>query len=337
MRSSISERLSARLSARMPAWGLRLLLGATLLVFSEIVWWSNNPTSYAWDEWAALVAIYLALAALMLDLLVRFHVGDVLGLLVVAGLYGLLNGSLIAHSAFTSLPLSLVSRPLGLHTLGGGLLAMLLLGWLLDGRGLIGWRALALSVVGLLAGIWVRWFPLLETNGFPLPSLETVLALTGIGLAVVGALLLVTRRFSVQHVADVQLRPWEWVPVIGVLAVAFLVAASRQIIGGLDGAVMGLLLGYLIILLFFQRGQYRVSLLARLAPPRPAGPAAVVVYAAALLLPVILGYQVPGDSPDGLPLQAITAALVAFGVAWLPGVSLAVGLRAYIRLMREEG
>ncbi len=325
------------ISKRLPVWGLRLLLGAALLVFSEVVWWSNNPTGYQWWEWPALAALYLALASLMLDLVVRFRVGDILGLLVVAGIYGLLNGSLISHSAFTALPLSLVSRPLGLHTLGGGLLALLLLGWLLDGRGLVWWRVIALAGVGLLAGIWVRWFPLLETNRFPLPPLETALALVGGGLLVLGMLLLVVRRVSVRQEGVFLLCWWEWALVLIVLAAAFLVAASRQIIGGLDGAVMGLLLGYLIVLLFFQRGRYRVSLLDRLMPLRPAGPATGVVYAAALLLPMILGYGVPGDSPDGLPLQALTAALVAFGVAWLPGVSLAVGLRAYIRLMREEG
>ena len=127
---------------RLGVWSLRGLLAALLLVCSQVLSWSNNPPAYNPGEWVILAGLYLVLAALMLDLLARFGVTDVLGLLVVAGLFGLLDASLISHSAFNNLPLSLVSRPMGLHTLGGGVLGLVLWLWLLDGRGLRPGRAL---------------------------------------------------------------------------------------------------------------------------------------------------------------------------------------------------
>jgi hypothetical protein len=322
---------------RVTVWGLRLLLGAALAFFSEIVWWSNDPLTYDVREWLVLAAIYTALAGLMLDFMARFRVGDGLGLLVVAGVYGLLNGSLIAHSAFTHLPISLVSRPLGLHTLGGGLLALLFLGWLLDGRGPVWWRVVALVVIGLLWGIWVHWFPLLDTNRFVVPSLGTALALVAGGLAVLGLLLVVMRGRSVESVEAFRLGWWEWIIVGGVLGAAFLFGAAVGAIGRQDGTILGALFGYLIVLLYFQRGQRRESLLRRVLSVRPIGLAGYAVYAVAMMLPAVVGYTLPGESPDGLPMQALTAAFTAFGVVWLPGVSLAMGLRTYARLLREEG
>ena len=161
---------------------------------------------------------------------------------------------------------------------------------------------------------------------------------SGGGAAVLGGLLMMVRRGgAMADESACRLAWWEWIPVGGALSAAFVIGAAKGAIGGLDGAILGALLGYLIILLFFQRGQGREAVLRRLTPPRPMGLVSYGVYAALLVLPAAVGYHLPGESPEGPPLQALTAALLAFGIVWLPGVSLAVGLRAYTRLLREEG
>ena len=320
-------------------WSLRGLLAALLLVCSEVLWWSNNPSAYTPGEWVLLAGLYLALAALLLDLLARFAVTDVLGLLVVAGLYGLLNGALIAHSAFGNLPLSLVSRPLGLHTLGGGIVGLGLWLWLLDGRGLRPGRALICAAIGLLWGVWVRWFPLLPSNGYPLPALPDVLAMAALGFILIGLLVWIIARLApaLPDEHALQLSWGGWIVVIGTLLAAFLIGASRGAIQGIDGAVLGLLAGYLIALLVFMRGTRGTPLLRRIVSPRPASLPSYFVYAVLLIVPAALGYSLPGAGPDGPPLQWLTAALTGFGIAWLPGVSLAIGLRTYTRLFRQAG
>ena len=79
---------------RLSGWGTRLSFGALLLIFSEWIVW-QTPTDFGPVEWAALAVIYLALAAIMLDLIARLNVNDVFGLLLVAGLYGLAVGWLV--------------------------------------------------------------------------------------------------------------------------------------------------------------------------------------------------------------------------------------------------
>jgi hypothetical protein len=116
-----------------------------------------------------------------------------------------------------------------------------------------------------------------------------------------------------------------------------LIGAARGAIQITDGAVLGLLAGYMVALLVFMRGGRGTPVLRRIIPPRPVRLPIYLVYAALLIVPAALGYSLPGAGPDGPPLQWITAALTGFGIAWLPGVSLAIGLRAYIRLFRQAG
>ncbi len=326
---------------RVTIWATRALVGLALLYCSEVLGWSSDPLALTAGAWAARGLITLVIAALVLDLMARFGVGELFGLLVLAGLYGLLNGALITGSAFSALPLSLLTRPLGLHTLGGGLLALLLLAWLLDGRGFVAWRAAMLAGVGVLWGVWVRWYPLLPANDFPVPGLATALALAAGGIAVLGLLLAGTLRLYRQRplVLETALRltAWEWGAVLAVLFLAYAGEAGAGRIRPTDGALLGLLVGYLILLLAFLRGQAARPFVRRLDPPRPVSVAVFALYAALLVLPAAAGYALPGSGPDGLPLRALTTGLTLFGLVWLPGVSLGLGFRTYIRLFRQGG
>ncbi len=322
---------------RLSVWGVRLLTGMTLLYCSEIVWWSNNPTEYELPAWIALVVLYVAFGALVLDLLVRFKIGELYGLLLVVGMYGLLNGALVSHSAFTNLPLSLVSRPLGLHTLGGGVVAVVGLAWAFDGRGITCERAVGVVVVGFFSGIWVRWYPLLPANEFPSADLPLVLAMAAGGLVILAGVGTLVGRMSLPDSDTLRLNRAEWIIVLGVLLLAFRSGSASGAISITDGAILGLLVGYMVIVLYFVQGQSRQSFVERLIPARTLNRWDCALLGTAFVAPIFVGYSLPGHGAEGMPLQALTASLTIFGAVWLPGVSLGVGLRSYIQLFREQG
>lgn len=315
-------------------WGWRLLLAAVLLVFTEFLWQGAGGAARDAAAWLMLAVIYVALGAVLIDLLARFRVGDLPGVLPVAGIYGLLYGILITpQTAFARMPISLVTRPLGLYTLGSGCLALVLLYWLVDGRGFARWRAAALLVLGLSWGVWARRFP--QLSGGSAPPLDTLLLQALIGMIVIGVLLRLAGRGTVQDASALRLRRWEWPFVGGVLAAAFLAGPSRGVLSTEANAALGALLGYLIGVLYFQRGLWSRPLLSRLLPPQPVTLQTYTLYTAALVLPAALGYLLPGGGPADVAMQALTAIFTAFGVVWLPGTSLALGLRAYVRLYRR--
>ncbi|NPV67805.1 MAG: hypothetical protein HPY64_11715 [Anaerolineae bacterium] len=321
--------------AWLTAWGMRLLAGLTLLVFSELVWLSHDLLAVEAGTWATLAALYLLLGALVVDLLARFRVGELFGWLAVAGLYGLLQGALVTATAFQSLPFSLVTRPLGLHTLGSGMLGLAFVYWQLRG----GWtarRAVLLAAGGLAWGVWVRWSPLLPAGSFPVPAFPLAAAVAGGGLAVLGGLARLVRRLDVQP-ADYCLHPWEWLLVAAGLLAAFWRAAGLAEIGIAEAAILGGLAGYLLVLLFLLRGEARVPFLERALPKQGGGGQVLVLAVVIWLAAGWLGYALPGAGPDGLPLRALTTGLTLFGILWLPALSVALGLRIFTRLFREGG
>ncbi len=76
---------------------LRLLLAALLAFGSEIGVWTM-PTTRSPLDWALLVIGYVALSALLLEIAARYRLRDIFGLMMLAGLYGMLNGLILTHS-----------------------------------------------------------------------------------------------------------------------------------------------------------------------------------------------------------------------------------------------
>ncbi|MBN1965552.1 MAG: hypothetical protein JW910_12960 [Anaerolineae bacterium] len=318
------------------AWAQRALAGAALLLCSEVIWWSHDPAHYSPTQWIGLALLYLVFGALALDLLARFGVSDWRGALPVAGVYGLLHGALIGGD-FAAVQFSMVTRPLGLHTLGGGVLGLLLAFWLLDGRGFLWWRAAILAWIGLAAGMWIRRFPLLESTPFAPPALAAVALYLAVGLLLLGGLRWLVRLAATRRMVSLRLHNWELGVLTAILVVAFFSSGGQGAITSLGGAVLGLLLGYLVVVLYFQRDTRRAVLVDRLRPPASPAWVAYAVYALALLLPVIFGYSLPGEAADDLVLQVMLAVFTVFSVTWLPALSIWLGFRAYVRLFREEG
>jgi hypothetical protein len=299
-------------------WLLRGFVAALFLLVSEILLW-NRPGERELLDWLLLVVAYLALAALILDLALRYRIHDLFSLLALAGFYSLLNGLLInPQSALADVPRTWVTRVLGAHTLLG--LGVLLL--LIRPRYLLP----AGAVVGLLWGIWLRWLPSLSNivnEAVPLPLMLMTAALL---LAIVLTLWWLAAR-DAPLLDEAQLRPAEWGLLLVVLVV--LIVLRMEFIDTISLLVLPVLMGYCLLLLWFQRRESGATLFDhRLRFDPQSLPAAGL-----LLLAAALGYSLALGEAISPVLAGVFA---AFGLVWLPTASLVLGVRAYRKLGRQR-
>ena len=217
-------------SERWAVWRVRIIFAAILAVFSEWVVW-QQPLHFSAAQWLGWAVLYVALSALTLDLLVRFRANEPLSLLLLAGVYGLLDATLISHITTRDLPVSLIVRPLAAQPLAFlGALGVLRL---LLGEQRVRWGGVFIAALGGLAwGIWVRWLP--HVSDDPLPAADAPTATVALGMATL-ALVVLSRIASPRaprRRSDWLLGELEWWAVGAVLVVA-LGAGMRQ--GALSG------------------------------------------------------------------------------------------------------
>ncbi|MBN1202051.1 MAG: hypothetical protein JXJ20_09365 [Anaerolineae bacterium] len=321
---------------RLTGWGARLSFGALLLVFSEWVVW-QTPTEYDLLEWGALAAIYLALAAVMLDLIARFNASDIFSLLLVAGIYGLINATLISHITTRDLPLSLIMRPLSAQPLAflGALAAFQVLA---SGRATGPFDFVIALGVGLVWGVWVRWFPVTSEESIPTVDIGPALLALLIGLLACALIRYLVPRAAIYRREDWQLLPAEWWIVGGVLAFTAVIGNYQGYITNAGLALAGLLAGFMVITLYTTLPMRRDAFyLASVTPPRRPNPAAWLILIIPFLLAGWIGYSLPGSGDQSPQSDLLFGALMGFGIVWLPAVSTVIGVRAFIQLAREEG
>lgn len=321
---------------RLHGWRVRLIFGALLLVFSELVIW-QTPTQFDALEWAGLALLYLALAAAALDLIERVHAHDVFSLLLIAGLYGLANATLISHITTRDLPISLLVRPLAAQPLAflGAVAALRLL---LSGRPSGPLQFLAALAAGALWGIWVRWLPVVSDEPVPAVDLDTALAVTGIGLGACALLSLLLRPGAPGTAHGWRLGPVEWAIVLAVVLAALALGLSGGAIdrGGV-GIVVALMVFMAVIVQVTLAMRPRRSLLDAITPPRAPNLPAWLVLVVPFLLAGWVGYSLPGSGDNSAQSDLLFGMLTGFGLVWLPGVSMVVGVRAFIQIAREGG
>jgi hypothetical protein len=312
----------------MSGWILRALLAGLLLFASEILLWTNPP-GRAPQDWALLIPGYLALASLLLDFAARYRVRDVYGLLALAGVYGLLNGLLLnPQTALADVPLTWATRVMGAHTLVDfGMLALLLS--LNHPRRLRLWIAAAL--VGLLWGIWVRWLPTFTDIAAEIIPLSTFLLTAAIALLPMIVLAGVAARHVVEP-TSLKLRLIEWPLVIGVLIVLYVLHQPE--IDRLSLIVLGVLAGFCWLLLWFQKRESGATLLDSALPLPTSAPAMLLICGVIALAAGALGYYL--EFAETGPLDAMISLFAAFGLVWLPTVSLVLGVRAYRKMGRTQ-
>lgn len=328
--------LPRRSDTFMSRWLVRLLLAILLLFGSEILTWLH-PQLRSPLEWALLFVGNLALATILLDFVARYRVVDLFGLLTLAGIYALLSALVINPVyAFAELPRTLFTRTMGAQAL----LAAEMLGLFLvltDGRGRAQ-RALLIGcmIVGLAWGLWVRWWP--EDEGYPAVSLIMMLAFGVGGLSLILAVLRLVGGRSLDLVPDdmcLSLQSWG---VILLILIALLVLRFLQNALDPGGVILVALLLVLCWAIIWFRGRVRGASLLDGRLPMNILPLQAYVLSASLFLGIaIIAYLLPQIRVGEVDqLTLIGLGFTAYGLAWLPTVSLVLGVRGYLRQISQR-
>jgi hypothetical protein len=302
-------------------WLTRISAAAALLFGSEVVLW-NDPASRTVLDWVLLVFGYVAVSAVVLDLGVRYRVRDIFGLLVLAGVYGLLNGALLnPQTALLEVPRTLVTRVLGGHTLLGlGVLGLLLT----LNRTHSHPRWIAVGVIGLLWGVWVRWLPTLaDTVTTDVPLL--VMLVYGLAGVMVFTMLVPRVNTPAQRLTIV-----EW-GIVGAIQALLFVRNTLPTVDAFALIVVGVLAAFCVLLLWFQKRDRGAMLFDSVIGSTWM---VVLTLGGVFLATGVVGYLLPLGSVPEL-LTPYVALFTAFGVVWLPSVSLVLGVRAYRKLTRQ--
>lgn len=312
-------------------WQPRLLLAAALLFGSEVLAWTN-PAGRTVVEWALLVPGYVAVSALLLDWLVRYRLRDIFGLLVLTGIYSLLWAVVLnPESALEDVPRTLFTRVMGAQALIAAEMMGLFL--ILSGGGWVRRLVTGAVIVGLAWGIWVRGWPV--EAGYAAVPLETMLVYGAGGVGLLALVVYGLRRGDGQAgmaIERLRLTPMGWLVVALTLGIS---GGGRWLSGTVDGTgaiLCGLLAALCWAILWFRGRKKGNTLLDGRLPVRglPVGQAvgAVLIFGAA----AIVGYQVPMVAIGGLqPHRLIGLGFTAYGLAWLPTVSLILGVQGYLR------
>ena len=323
---------SSRISLRTltPAWRLRTLLATALLFGSQILLWTD-PTHLAIFDWMVLVVGYFALAGMLLDLAVRFRVRNLFGLLALAGIYGLLNGLLLnPDTALADMPRTLFTRVMGAHSFAGLLMLSLFLQLVTARKVSLPIGLIASGVIGFGWGTWARWSPTLLRPEAGDTALIAMLIAAASSAAIFAALLRL--RGSDTH-ADLRLKPMEWLMVLIAFAALLLYRGLSAQVDMLSFTLIAVLVVFCLALLWFLRRDKGRTLLDGVGATGPRW-TLLIAESVTFVLMGIASYGLPRGEGAGDPVFVITMVLTGFGLAWLPGVSLALGAQAFARQVR---
>lgn len=317
----------------------RLLFAALLLFGGEALVWPHIGGRGLLDALLALVG-YGLLAALWLDLTIRYRVRDLFGLMAQAGFYALLAALLIhPQYSYADLPTSLMTRVMGAQALIALEMGGLLLALTGGGRTLMRVLFAGAVVVGLAWGSWLRWWP--PDQGLPPVELSLLLTI-GIGglLGILALTLLNARLTQATPVDSLRLSRGE---LGGVVIGLLLMLGVRLLQGVVDpGALLvtALLLLLCWAILWFRGREKGATVLDRsFSDPAHRTPRLPILVAAATLFLVIsvMAFQAPRLGFDEVDqLRFIGVGFTAYGLAWLPTVSLVLGGRAFMRQVSER-
>lgn len=327
-----------RLAPSLPALSIRVLLAVLLMFGSEVLAW-NNPTGHSALEWPLNIAAYFALSTILLDFIIRYRVRDLFGLLVLAGIYSLSAALLIfPQSAFVDMPRTLVTRVMGAHAL----IAAEMMGvFLAITGGLQGkaWRNVLIGcvIVGLAWGFWVKDWPV--EAGYQAVSLAIMLAFGIGGIVLIGATDRYANSMSSPEISPDSLRlsiqGWGGTVILaGALLIIRLVQGQIEL-GALVLTTLLIVLSWGII--WFRGRTKGETLLDGRIPVRNLSLSGFLMAVVIFLAIGIFAYNLPPINVAGItPIALIGLGFTAYGLAWLPTVSLVLGARAYLRQIQTE-
>ncbi len=323
------------IQGRSITWIPRIGFTMLLLCFGELVPWYQAGT-YSVLDWLVVALIYLALAAITLDLLVRWQTTEWPTVFFVAAVFGLLHSSLVTLGLFQNLPLSLAFYATGVQTLMY-LLAYGSFRFLYSGKIAVKWLYGLAPIVGITWGIWTRWFPKLDAVQLPVPALGETLPYTVLGLlfsALVVFYLPLTTEITRD---DWLLLPFEWASSAIVIFVLFIMRLEGGYLPLLGVVVVAIILTLVVMMLWFSQKTQpdRSSFRIVIRPQRE-----LLIQWVLMIFPFSLmawvGYRLPGTGNESIQATVLFGLLVIFGILWLPLFSIQIGVRAFMELGRQE-
>lgn len=316
----------------MMTWLYRLHFAFVLLMGGELIGWQEAST-YQLQDWGLVFLIYLAIGALLLDLIQRWNLNDVKSLLLLAGIFGLTEGLLIslAPREADNIGVGLIFRPMGLQVLMF-LLAFWLFRLIHSGEATGFFDFLLMALVGAAWGIWVRWFPELEFEHIPSPELGASLPYVVFALFVAGIMPIFFRP----QIRSWELSFYELAAVLVILGVTLILRLNDGYIPVLALAIAALVIGFIVAMLYFTRDSRQNSLLTSITPPkRP-----FIIGWLILLFPFAalawLLYEISDVSQTPVQADILFTGITLFGVLWLPLVSTWLGYLNLVDVFRES-
>lgn len=290
-------------------WLLRGLLAALLLMGGEVVLWAD-PATHSPLDWLLRATGYLALSALLLDWMARYQVRELFGLLALTGVYGLLAGLFVGSADLLHPLYRVVTLALGAYT----------------ALGLAAWQVLLRRGLWWLgAGVGLAWGIRVQAAS-PTAELSQMLLYGGLLLAIIGIL-----WWAARDIPPAKLNLPEWVLVLAALAGLLGLRWNTRGVDPLLLIISGVLVAYCWMMLWFQQRSGRPTLLDT---PQPVSAFTLLIAACLFLAGGVVGYGIPFGS--GQQRDVIMALFTAFGMVWLPTVSLVVGVRAYRSATRQK-
>lgn len=326
--------MSSFSSLSRPYLARRLLLAVLLAFFSEILLWTNPPTRLL-SDWVLLALGYVALSGLLLEIAARYRLRDAFGLLTLAGVYGMLNGLILnPHWALIDVPRTLISRAMGGQAIAGlialGMFLALTGGGLRTRGRLTGALGLA-ALVGVGWGVWAHWSPPVFA-ALDESTPETMLLYAGIGVGCIALALVNLQRAPETEMADLRLGRLGWAFTLVVLGALAIIHLLQGEIDPLSLSVVVTLGVLSIMIIWFQKRKKGATLLDNLngTPPLPGLVLLVIVFG----LAGGVGYGLPRGAATSEPLTLISALFTAYGLIWLPAVTIVLGAQAFSRQAR---
>ncbi len=316
----------------LAVWNARIVLAAWLLLGAEVLQWTAPTRALA--DWPPLVAGYLALAALALDLAQRWRARDIFGLLLLSGLTAAAGSAvLFPQRALADFPLTLVTRTMGAYALTLALvlaLALALSGTLR--RPILG----ASAAAGVTWGVWAGGLSSLVSDA-PSASLSPLLLTGAAALVVIGASRwLATRTWAGISTDNLRLSWASGAFALGAFVWNLTRAVDSAALPPLPLAACAALAAYCALLLWFQRRGRAPTPLDRALPPVAVRWLHLAGVAALFLAGGAAGFLL-SQTPASSALSGLLAlAYAAYGLVWLPTVSLVLGVQGWRRLTRQR-
>jgi hypothetical protein len=308
-------------------WMWRVWFGGLLMIGCEIIFW-RSPLDRPLVDWLRLAIGYGVMGAIGLDVLARYRVRDLAGVmgttLFLAPLIALV---LTSENTLISLPMHLFSRVLGLHGIGV-LWAVGVWVCLWDKSYLLRWIGVGCLLFGILTALWLRVADhFINWSLSPAYLIQAMLiyALVG-GLIGAGGYL---ARQSVPKSDEMMLSPLEW-SVILLMSLGLILwgdTPDRQAIGGTV-----ILSAWGLLIVWFEHDVKSLPLLDRLFAQSPPNMSRIIVLWLIGGIGLALGWFIPLRLETGLsPINLMENGIVLFGFGWMPCLTLWVAVRALSR------